>query len=147
MQFKLEMIQEAEEGLKEIGEKVKKIQDREFTLMRGLYTDSQTSGQGKSLFGVELMKNKFSTYFNNFFGMTSRNQNRVEELQTLGGCVHVTMEELPNQLNVVNELAQEDSKWLLRFTNVHVPNHEELIPIIVATEAYRVKVENGKKYK
>ena len=40
MQFKLEMIQEAEEGLKEMGEKVKKTQDRAFKLMQGLHTDS-----------------------------------------------------------------------------------------------------------
>ena len=40
------MIQEAEEGLKETGEKVKKTQDRAFKLMRGLHTESQTSGQG-----------------------------------------------------------------------------------------------------
>ena len=33
MQFKMEMIQEAKEGLKEIGEKVKKTQDRAFKLM------------------------------------------------------------------------------------------------------------------
>ena len=33
VQFKLEIIQEAKEGLKEIGEKVKKTQDRAFKLM------------------------------------------------------------------------------------------------------------------
>ena len=73
--------------------------------MRGLHTDSQTSGQGKALIGVEVMKNNFSTYLSNLSGMTSSSQNRVVELQTLGGCVHVAMEELPNQLNIVKELA------------------------------------------
>ena len=147
MQFKLEMIQQAEEGLKEIGEKVTKSQDRAFELMQGLHTESQTSGQGKTLIGVEVMKNDFSTYLNNLSRMTSSNQNRVVELQTLGGCIHVGPEELTSQLNEVKELAQEHSRWLLRFTNVHVPNHEELIPIIVATKAYRVKTEKGKKSK
>ena len=33
MQFKMEMIQEAEKGLREIGDKVKKTQDRAFKLM------------------------------------------------------------------------------------------------------------------
>ena len=79
--------------------------------------------------------------------MNSSSKNKVVELKTLGGCVHVAMEELPNQLNVVKELAREHSKWLLRFTNVHVPNHEELIPIIVVAKAYRAKVEKGKKSK
>ena len=126
---------------------MKKTQDRAFKLMRGLHTDSQTSGQGKSFIEVEVMKNNFSTYLSNLSGMTSCSQNRVVELQTLGGCVHVAMEELPNQLNVVKELAQEHSKWLLRFTNVHVPSHEDLVPIIVSTKAYRAKDEKGKKSK
>ena len=56
-------------------------------------------------------------------------------------------EELPNQLNVVKERYQEHSKWLLRFTNVHVPDHEELILIIVVAKAYREKIEKGKKSK
>ena len=33
MQFKMEMIQEAEKGLREIGDKVNKTQDRAFELM------------------------------------------------------------------------------------------------------------------
>ena len=55
--------------------------------------------------------------------------------------------ELTSQLNVVKELDCEHSKWLLRFTNVHVPNHEELIPIIVAAKSYREKTKKGKKSK
>ena len=55
MQFKLEMIQEAKEGRKEIGEKLRKTQDRAFKLMQGLHTDPQTNGQGKALIGVEVM--------------------------------------------------------------------------------------------
>ncbi len=61
MQFKLEIIQEAKKGLKEIEDKIKKTQDRGFELMRGLHTDSQTSGQGKDLIRVEVMKSNFST--------------------------------------------------------------------------------------
>ena len=71
----------------------------------------------------------------------------MTELQTLGRCIHVATEEFTSQLNAVKELAREHSKWLLRFTNVHVPNHEELIPIIVAAKAYRAKTEKGKKSK
>ena len=46
MQFKLEMIQGAEDGLEEIEDKVKKTQDRAFELMKGLHTNPKTSGQG-----------------------------------------------------------------------------------------------------
>ena len=66
MQFKLEMIQEAEKGLKEIEGKIRKTQDRGFELMRGLHTDSQTSGQGKNLIRVEVMKSNFYTFLDNF---------------------------------------------------------------------------------
>ena len=59
----------------------------------------------------------------------------------------MAMEELQDQLNDVKELAREHSKWLLRYTNIHMPRHEELIPIIVATKVYRTKVEKGKKAK
>ena len=79
--------------------------------------------------------------------MVSSSQNRVTELQTLGGCVHVAGEELTSQLNEVKELARENSKWILRFTNVHLPSHEELIPIIVAAKACRAKTIKGKKSK
>lgn len=123
MQFKLEMIQGAEEGLKEIKDKVKKTQDREFKLMKGLHTTTQTSGQGKALIGIEIMKNNFSMYLSNLVRMVSTSLNRVSEIQTLGGCIHVDVAELTSQLNVVKELTREHSKWLLTFTNVHVPNH------------------------
>ena len=79
--------------------------------------------------------------------MASSSQNRVTKLQTLGGCVHVVVDELTGQLNEVKELARENSKWLLRFTNVHVPNHEELISIIFFAKEYREKIEKGKKSK
>ena len=115
--------------------------------MRGLHTESQTSERGKSFIDIEVMKNNFSTYLNNLSRMISSSQNRVTELQTLGRCVHVATKEVTSQLNEVKELTLEHSRWLLRFTNVHVPNHEELIPIIVATKAYRAKTEKGKKSK
>ena len=79
--------------------------------------------------------------------MSSSNQNGVVELQKLNGGIHMAMGELPNQLNVVKELARDHSKWLLRYTNIHTPKHEELVPIIVATKAYRKKEEKGKKMK
>ena len=56
MQFKLEMIQLAEKGLKEIEDKEKKTQDRGFELMRGIHIDSKTSGQGNALIKIDVMK-------------------------------------------------------------------------------------------
>ena len=61
--------------------------------------------------------------------------------------MHVATKEVTSQLNEVKELALENLRWLLRFTNVHVPNHEELIPIIVVAKAYREKTKKGKKSK
>ena len=83
----------------------------------------------------------------NLSGMSSSSQDRVAELQTLSGCIHVVATELTSQLNSVKELAQENSRWLLRFTNVHLSSNEELIPIIVAARAYKAKIEKGKKSK
>ena len=122
MKFKLEMIQEAKKGLRGTWDKVKKAQDRAFELMRGLHTESQTSGQGKSIINVEVMKNNFSTYLGNLSGMISSSQNRVIELQTHGGCVHVAAKEVTSQLNEVKEITLEHSRWLMRFTHVHVPS-------------------------
>ena len=86
-------------------------------------------------------------YLSNLSGMASSSQDRVAELQTLSRCIHVVAMELTGQLNFVKELAQEHSRWLLRFTNVHVSSNEEIIPIIVAARAYRAKIEKGKKLK
>jgi hypothetical protein len=105
MLFKLEMIQGSKEGLKETQDRVKKILDRAFELMKDLHSNPQVSGQGKALIGIEVMKNNFSTYLSNLSGMVSSSPNRVMELQTLGGCVHVASIELENQTNTVKELA------------------------------------------
>ena len=147
MQFKLEMIQEAEKGLKEIEDKVRKTQDRVFELMKGLHYEPQTSGQGEAPIGIEVMKNNFSMYLSNLSGMASSSQDRVAELQTLSGYVHIVATELTGQLNFVKELAREHSRWLLRFKNVHMSSNEEIIPIIVAARAYRAKIKKGKKSK
>jgi hypothetical protein len=147
MQFKQEMIQEAEKGLRETGDKVKKAQEKAFELMRGLHTESQTSGQGKSFIDIDAMKNNFSTHLSNLSGIASSNQGRVSELQTLSGCVHVAAEEVVNQQNLAKEFTQEHARWLLRFTNVHVPSYDELTPIIAAAKVYRAKTEKGKKPK
>ena len=112
-----------------------------------MHTESQTSGQGKSFINIEVMKNNFSTHLSNLSGIASSSQNRVSELQTLSGCVHVVAEEAVNQQNQAKELTQEHARWLLRFTNVHVPSYDELIPIIAAAKAYRAKTEKGKKPK
>ena len=147
MQFKLEMIREAEKGLRETGDKGKKRKDR--NCKHGKYADwlQIASGKGKSFINVEVMKNNFSTHLSNLSGMVSSSQNRVSELQTLGGCVHVVAEEVTSQQSEAKELTLEHSRWLLRFTNVHVPSHDELIPIMAAAKAYRTKTEKGKKSK
>ena len=59
----------------------------------------------------------------------------------------MAMEELLDELNIMKELTREHSKWLLRYTKIHVPRHEELMPIIIVAKAYRKKVEKGKKVK
>ena len=141
------MIQEAEKGLRETWDKEKKAQDKSFKLMRGLHTESQTSGQGKSFINVEVMKNNFSMHLSDLSRMISSNQNRVSKLQTLDECMYVAAEEVASQQNEAKELTLEHARWLLRFTNVHVPSHEELIPIMAVAKAYRVKNEKGKKSK
>ena len=57
----------------------------------------------------------------------------------------MVVEDFLDQLNVVKELAREKSKWLLRYTNIHV--HKEIITIIVVAKAYREKSQKGKKLK
>ena len=133
----------AEEGLKETKAKVKKEQDRNYELSRGL----QSSGQGKEIIGVAIMQANFSNLIDGLTGIACGHLNKVFKLQKLGGCVHMVMEELQDWLDTVKDLAREHSKWLLRYTNVHVHKHEELIPIIVAAKAYREKAEKGKKAK
>lgn len=147
MQFRLEMILEVEKGLKETEDKIKKTQSRSFELLKDLHSEPQTSGQGEALIRIDVMKNNFSMYLNNLSRVASSSQDRVTELQTLGECIHVATTELTSQLNSVKELAREHSRWLLRFTNVHVSSNKELIPIIVAARAHRAKMEKGKKSK
>lgn len=96
MQFKLEMIQEVEKGLKEIEEKIKRTQDRGFELMRGLHTDSQTSGQGKDFIRIEVMKSNFSTFLDNLYIVASSSQKKTAELEALSGWIHVGTEEFPD---------------------------------------------------
>ena len=74
MQFKLEMIQEAERGLRETWDKVKKAQDKAFELMRGLHTESKTSGQEKYFSNVEVMQKKFSMHLSNLSRMILSSQ-------------------------------------------------------------------------
>ena len=126
---------------------MKKTEDRGFELMNGLHIDSQTSGQGKALININFMKENFSKFLDSLIDVSSSNQNRAAELQKLSKCIHVAIEELPYQLNSIKELAKDHSRWLLRYTNIHVPKHEKLIPIIVAAKAYQIKIEKGMKVK
>lgn len=93
------------------------------------------------------MQKTLSNFIDSLMGISSSHQNRVFKLQKLCGFVHVAMEEIQDHLNVVKDLARENSKWLLRYTNVHVHRNEELIPIIFITKAYRGKSEKRKKVK
>ena len=74
------MILLAKKGLKETKDKAKKTQDRGFKLMKGLHTDSQTSGQGKALIRIDVIKENFSKFYDNLSSVTSSSQNRVTEL-------------------------------------------------------------------
>ena len=80
MQFKSEMIMVAEEGLKETESKEKKEYDRDYELMRGLHTNSQSSGQEKVIIGVTFMQENFTNYIDELIVMTSSQQDRVFEL-------------------------------------------------------------------
>lgn len=40
------------------------------------------------------MKKNFSVYLSNLSSMAPNSQNRVTDLQTLGGCIHVLAKEL-----------------------------------------------------
>ena len=93
------------------------------------------------------MQTNFSNYIDSLIGIYFGPQNRVSKLQKLGGCIHMTVEEIQDWLSVVKYLAKEHSKWLLRYTNLHAHRHEELIPIIVVTKTYKMKSEKGKKVK
>ena len=115
--------------------------------MKDLHSEPQTSSQGEALIKIEVIKSNVSVYLSNLLEVASSSQDRVTELQTLSGCIHVAAKKLTSQLNSFKELAQEHSRWLLRFTNVHVSRNEELIPIIVAARAHRAKMEKGKKSK
>ena len=70
-QFRFEMILSAEKGLEEIEDKVKGTQNRGFELMKGLHIDSQTSGQGKVLIDVNVMKDNFSKFLDSLIDVSS----------------------------------------------------------------------------
>ena len=80
MQFRSDMILSVEKGLQETKDKVKETQNRGFELMRGLHIDSQTSGQGKALIDVSVMKENFSRFLDSLIDVSSSSPNRVVEL-------------------------------------------------------------------
>ena len=71
IQFKFEMIMVVEEGLKETKAKAKKEQDKDYELLRGLHTDSQSSGQGKAIIGVTAMHENFTNFIDELTIMIS----------------------------------------------------------------------------
>ena len=85
LQFKAEMISVAEDGLKETMRNFKEEQEKNYEFLKGLHTDSQTSGQGKGVVGVSLMQNNFSSYLDNLIEKSTNYQNKVSDLQQLMG--------------------------------------------------------------
>lgn len=67
-------------GLKETKAKVKKDQDRDYELLRGLHKDLHTSGQGKGIIGVAVMQKNFFNFIDSLTGISSDHQNKVFEL-------------------------------------------------------------------
>jgi len=65
------MIMAEEEGIKEMEAKVKKDQDKDYELLRGLHTDSQKSAQGKGIIGVTTMQTNFSNFIDSLTGISS----------------------------------------------------------------------------
>ena len=75
MQFKFEMILSVEEGLKEMKNKVNEAQNKGFELIRELHIDSQTSGQGKALIDVSVMKEKFIRFLDSLVHVSASSMN------------------------------------------------------------------------
>lgn len=88
MQFKFEMILVVEEGLKETEAKVKKDQDRDYELLRGLHTNSQASGKGKGIGGVAIMQKNFSNYLDSLTEKSFDHQNSVRAPKAWRVCTH-----------------------------------------------------------
>ena len=95
MQFRSKMILSVEKGLKETESKVNKAQNRGFELIRELHTVSQTSGQGKVLISISVMKENFSKFLDSLVDVFAGSTNRATELQKLSRRIHVATEELP----------------------------------------------------
>ena len=62
LQFRVDMITIVKEGLEKSKDKIKEEQERDFTLLRRLHTDSQTSGQRKGLVRIANMSKYFFDY-------------------------------------------------------------------------------------
>ncbi len=82
---------------------MKKDQDGDYELLRGLHIDSQTSGQGKGIIRVAVMQKNFSSYVDGSMEISFDHLNRVSEFQKLGRCVHMAMEEIHEWLNVIKD--------------------------------------------
>ena len=94
MHFKFEMIIVMKEALTKIKAKVNKEQDINYELLRGLYMDSKSSGQGKAKIGVTVMHENFTNFIEKLIGMNSSHKDRIFELQKLDGCVYVATKEV-----------------------------------------------------
>ena len=90
------------------------------------------------------MQKAFTDYVDGLANESSSQSDSVTNLQHLGGCVHMAKEELQEQVNAVKDMAREHSKWLIRYTNVHVSRLEELISTIVAANAHKAKLDKEK---
>ena len=93
------------------------------------------------------MQKAFSNYLDKLTDKTSSHQNRVFDLQQLSRCIRVTIEEIQEWLDAIKELARKLSKWLIRYTTIHIIRYEEIILIIIAAKSYKVELEKKTKGK
>ena len=93
------------------------------------------------------MTENFSKFLDSLIDMTIGGPSKIAELQKLSGHVYMATTELTKQLPPIKELAREHSKCILKYTNVYMPKHEELVPIMVAARAHQANLEKGKKTK
>ena len=56
----------------------------------------------------------------------------------------MAIEELQELLNIVKNMARVHSKWLIRYTTIHMGRLDELILVMTATNAHKVRSDKGK---
>ena len=110
-----------------------------------MLTNSQTNGQGKSLVGITNMQKAFTNYVNGLANESFGQADRVVEIQHLNGCIHVVAKELQEWLDIVKDTTKEKYKWIIRYTTIYMGRLEGIIPIMVAANAHKVRMDKGKR--